>query len=185
MSVHKRVRNQKSKACPPCEPPAVDLCADLQDFYMCRRPSHPPSGGETLTEQSHKAHVDVNNIMARYTRSGVMEHIRRFEGQYADVSDMDYHEAMTKVADTKSMFEEMPSTMRRHFNDDVAQFLEFSVSENDPTAKLQAIAEEYRKQALGVGNGESIGDPNTPPGKAVHVDAQDSGKDPAGEGNGD
>lgn len=178
MSVQNSKSRRKSQACPA---PPRDLCADLQDFYMCRRPSHPPSGGETLTEQSHKAHVDVNNIMARYTRTGVMEHIRRFEGQYADVSDMDYHEAMSKVADAKSMFEEMPSTMRRHFDDDVAQFLEFSVTEDDPPATLQAIAEEYRKQALGQGNGESIGDPNTPPGKAVHEGAQGGGKEPAAE----
>lgn len=160
-----------------------DLCAGLQDFYMCRRRVSPPTGGETMTEQHHKAHVDVNNIMARYTRSGVMDHIRTFEGRYADITDMDYHESMTKVAEAKSMFEELPSTMRRHFSDDVSQFLAYCVQEDDPESGLQAIAEEYRKQALGIGNGESVGDKTVAAGTAAHAEGpQDADKDVGGEG---
>ena len=104
---------------------------------------------ETLTEQNHKAACDVNNIMARYTRTGVMDHIRQFEPVYSDFTPEDYHTSMNVVADAKTMFEELPSTMRRHFGDDVSAFLEFCSNTPDAAAELQGIAEEYRRQALG------------------------------------
>ena len=104
---------------------------------------------ETKTEQSHKAACDVNNIMARYTATGVMDHIRAFEPVYADVTTEDYQSAMNVVANAQTMFEELPSTIRRHFGDDVSQFLRFCAESPDPGGQLQGLAEEYRKRALG------------------------------------
>ena len=125
---------------------------ELNGFY---RPAHRRRvavkfPAETLTEQSHIARCDINNIMARYTKSGVLDHVRRFEPVYADMTEGDYHSALTQVAEAKTMFEELPSTIRRHFGDDVSRFLRYCDAEKDPAGGLQAIAEEYRKQALGI-----------------------------------
>ena len=109
-----------------------------------------------MTEQSHKAACDVNNIMARYTRTGVMEHIRQFEPVYSEVMPDDYHTSMNVVGEAKSMFEELPSTLRRHFGDDVSAFLDFCATSPDASGELQGLAEEYRKQALGIS--DTVGD---------------------------
>jgi phage internal scaffolding protein len=125
---------------------------------------------EGMTEQSHKAECDINNIMARYTKTGTLDHVRRYEGQYLDLPPDDFQEAQQKVADAKSMFEELPSQLRSHFGNDTMKFLDFCVSTRDPAGVLEDIAENYRKQALGIA--AESGD-----------DSQKSGKDAApGEG---
>ena len=105
---------------------------------------------ESMTEQSHKPSCDINNIMARYVATGTLDHARRYEGQYSDLTADDYHASMNKVAEAKSMFEELPSQVRRHFGNDVSAFLEFCTTAEDPAGQLGVIAEEYRKQTLGL-----------------------------------
>ena len=127
-----------------------DNAVELVGFY---RPAHRRRvsvtfPAETMTEQSHKKLCDINNIMARYTKSGVLDHVRRFEPVYSDVTEGDYLEAMNRVAAAKTMFEELPSTIRRHFGDDVATFLAFCDQSTDAPGELQAIAEEYRQRSL-------------------------------------
>lgn len=105
---------------------------------------------DSMTEQSHKSACDINNIMARYTKTGTLDHVRRYEGQYLDIPPGDFQEAENRVAEAKSMFEELPSQVRLHFSNDTSKFLEFCATQPNPPAQLAAIAEEYRKQALGV-----------------------------------
>lgn len=104
----------------------------------------------TLTEQNHKASCDINNILARYTKTGVLEHVREYEGQYADITVTDFHDAMNKVAAAKSMFEELPSQLRAHFRNDTSEFIDFCNKVDKPEQALSAIAEEYRREALGL-----------------------------------
>lgn len=135
---------------------------------------------ETLTEQSHKAACDVNNIMARYTATGVMEHVRQFEPVYGDMTADDYHASLTAVAEAKSMFEELPSTLRRHFGDDVARFLEFCDTTPNASDELQSLAEGYRKQAMGIPDAPA--DDSNPPGREAGAEGgQDTVTDDRGE----
>ena len=120
------------------------------DFTKFRRRVLTPVGKITMTEQNHKAACDVNNIMARYTKTGVMEHVRAFEPVYSDTTTDDYQNSMNVVADAKTMFEELPSSIRRHFGDDPSEFLEFCTTADDPVGDLQGLAEGYRKRALGI-----------------------------------
>lgn len=38
------------------------------------------------TDQSQKKEADVNNIMAKYIKTGIVNHLNRTPGQYADTS---------------------------------------------------------------------------------------------------
>ncbi len=82
-----------------------------------------PEGNRT--EQSHKKACDVNQIMKRYIKTGVIDHVKENAPRYMDVPAIDYTEAMAMVASADSMFEELPAQARRHFNNDPAQFLEY------------------------------------------------------------
>ena len=142
---------------------------------------------ETKTEQHHKAACDINNIMARYTKTGVLEHVRRFEPVYADVSADDYHESMNKVAAAKTLFEELPSAVRRHFGDDVSQFLHYCDATDNAAQGLQDIAEEYRRQSLGLdepqtGTQDTARTAGLPGRDAGSAPAQDGGMDAPSEG---
>lgn len=81
--------------------------------------------GESLTEQSHKNECDMNLILRDYARTGFMRHARENEGRYDDVSPMDFQEAMIVVAETKSLFEGLPSEVRKQFGNEPKAFLEY------------------------------------------------------------
>lgn len=77
------------------------------------------------TKQSHKKECDINNIMAKYQKTGLCSHIAKYEPSYQDAPDIDYHMAMNKIAQVDEVFMELPSTVRKHFENDPGKFLEF------------------------------------------------------------
>lgn len=93
--------------------------------------------GEGLTEQAHKDMCDINIILEDYARTGFMRHAKQHAGTYDDVSDVDFQDAMIKVANVKSMFEGLPSEVRKEFGHDPAYFLKYV---QDP-ANSKALAE--------------------------------------------
>ena len=110
-----------------------------------------------MTEQSHKAACDINNIMARYVKTGTLDHVRKYEPVYADVSPGEYHDAMNVIADTKTMFEELPSQLRRQFQNDPEEFLRFCATEEGAGEKLAAMAEAQRRASLGIDQANNDG----------------------------
>lgn len=81
----------------------------------------------TRTQQQFKDQVNVNNIMARYRRTGTIDHIRNVqEGAYADLSDLpDYQDALNTVIVAQSTFNNVPSDIRARFQNDPKQFIDF------------------------------------------------------------
>lgn len=79
----------------------------------------------TLTQQHSKDEVDINNIMKRYRKTGVIDHVAKHEGQYGVHNSIDYHEGMNVIAQANEMFAELPSQVRKEFQNDPAQFLDF------------------------------------------------------------
>ena len=98
---------------------------------------------EGMTEQHHKDECDINNIVRRYDRSGVIQHLRQVEGRYTDVTSVEFHEAMNIVASANSAFEELPSNIRAHFRNDPAAFMDFV---HDPNNKDQLVRMGLAKQ---------------------------------------
>lgn len=83
--------------------------------------------GESLTRQAHQQECDINQIMAKWQKTGIIEHVNEFEGQYGDFTDLpaDYQSALNQVMAAQEMFESLPSTVRRKFDNDPGKFLEF------------------------------------------------------------
>lgn len=81
--------------------------------------------GPGLTEQSHKDECDINLILEDYTRTGFIRHAKQNEGRYDDVTSVDFEAAMNTVASVKSMFETLPGIIRKEFNHNPSQFLDY------------------------------------------------------------
>lgn len=77
------------------------------------------------TKQSFKAECDINNIMARYQKTGVLDFTQKHEPRYGDVTGYEFQRAMLTIAHSKSMFAEMPSALRSRFKNDPREFLEY------------------------------------------------------------
>lgn len=78
-----------------------------------------------MCEQNHKKECDINHIMRKFQKTGVVEHVKKHSGKYADVPSGDYREAQETITTANTMFEELPSRARAKFNNDPFQFLEY------------------------------------------------------------
>lgn len=79
----------------------------------------------TLTQQHSKDEVDINNIMARYIKTGVLDHVTKYEAQYIETSECDYHQSMNIIRKADEMFLELPAKVRKQFDNDPGEFLSF------------------------------------------------------------
>lgn len=78
---------------------------------------------EKVTEQHHKKACDINNILAKYRKTGLIDHIQTYQGQYGNVTGADFQNAQNLVAEQKSIFEELPAEVRDQFDNDPANYL--------------------------------------------------------------
>lgn len=97
--------------------------------------------GSGRTRQSFKAECDINNIMQRFSRTGVFDSVNRQPGRYGDVSGFSYQAAMDLVVAAQAQFAELPSKVRNRFRNDPQEFLSFMENEEnrDEAIKLGLI----------------------------------------------
>lgn len=92
---------------------------------------------KSRTQQQFKEQVDVNNIVAKYKKTGEWLHLTRKNGVYADVSNItDYRESLDKVMQANAAFASLPSSIRVRFDNDPNQLLNFL---QDPNNYQEAV----------------------------------------------
>lgn len=71
--------------------------------------------------------VDINNIMRKYNRTGVLPDMIKLNPRYGDFSSaQDYHRAMNIIVHSREQFEGLPADVRKRFNNDPEAFLAFA-----------------------------------------------------------
>jgi len=105
---------------------------------------------DDLTQQEFKDESDINNIMARYMKTGQVDYVNKHQPQYADVDAIDFQEAMETVAQGKSLFAALPSAVRERFHNSPAEFLEFVNDEKNAieAAKMGLLSPEATARVL-------------------------------------
>lgn len=105
----------------------------------------PPNPGfennePSMTQQHFKDEADINNIMARYQKTGVLvdpltQTTRK--PMFDDFSELgDFRDHQQAVIDAQEMFMELPSRLRARFANDPAELLQWL---SDPANKDEAI----------------------------------------------
>ena len=79
----------------------------------------------SMTKQSFKDECNINKIMAKFQTTGALNHYAKHAPTYGDTTGVDYHDALNLVANANTMFEELPSSIRKRFDNDPEQFLKF------------------------------------------------------------
>ncbi len=82
------------------------------------------SVGESRTRQSMAKECDINNIMAKFQKSGAITHFAAHAGEYGFADSLTCHEALNVVTVGDRMFADLPSSLRERFQDPGA-FLDF------------------------------------------------------------
>lgn len=79
----------------------------------------------SLTRQDAKDECDINQIVDKFQRTGVIDHRNKYEAKYGFADSNDLHQAMNLITEAQQMFDELPSKARKRFNNDPGQFLDF------------------------------------------------------------
>jgi phage internal scaffolding protein len=93
--------------------------------------------GPGLAQQHFKDECDVNNILRKYQKTGLLDHVNRFQGDYADLSAVpDFQDSLNAVIDAQEAFMTLPSSIRKQFDNDPVQFLDFV---HDPSNRDEMV----------------------------------------------
>lgn len=100
---------------------------EIRYAYGPRRASVFHTGDDTKVQQNLRDQTDINRIMAKYNKTGILDHVSKYAGDYGDFSGVpDYRTALDKVASAQEMFMELPAVVRDRFGNDPAKFIEFA-----------------------------------------------------------
>lgn len=92
----------------------------------------PEGENEALTQQQFKDECDINNIMKRYSATGVLTHLNGREPEFGDfTSPVDFQAGLNTVIEAQAMFADLPSAMRERFANDPLKLLEFLADEKN------------------------------------------------------
>jgi len=107
---------------------------DTKKRPLSARPHAIKYSQPTMTKQSFKKACDINQIMLRYQKTGIVDHVAKHGASYLDLDGSTYLEHMNVVANAQTMFEELPSKARTYFDHDPVKFLDY-VSSGKATAE--------------------------------------------------
>lgn len=121
----------------------------------CQRPGKMNEDGSILykTEQHHKKECDVNLIIKKYDKQGIITHINRIEAEFGDLKGVDFKEAMDLITRSQGMFDQLPSEIRKRFQNTPEKLIEFMEnSDNRAEAiKLGLIRADWSEETDGLG----------------------------------
>lgn len=115
---------------------------DVRKFVQKSFPYNKEGRPIYVTEQGHKKECDVNEIIKKYDREGVITHVNRFEAMYADVSAISFENGLRIQQEISEKFMELPSEIRKRFENSPLEYLKFL---GDPRNNEEAIALGLRK----------------------------------------
>lgn len=83
------------------------------------------------TQQHHAGQVDINNIMAKCRKSGLLPQ-RGEPGFYGDFTSVeDYMTCMSRVLNAQKAFMTLPAEVRKEFDNSPGALLQFLADENN------------------------------------------------------
>jgi len=94
------------------------------------------------TKQAHRDECDVNKIIARYRKTGVIEHLNNNPQNYDYAPGVDFQEALELVQQGEDQFNSLPASIRTQFDNDPASFVDF-VSNPDNMDKMIEMGLAY------------------------------------------
>lgn len=106
--------------------------------------------GPSQADESQLESTDINNILKRYQKTGLLAHAIEMEPQYGDFSEStDYQAAMQTIATANQQFELLPANLRERFQNNPAKMLEFVANkENKEEAIKLGIIPQPKKEAI-------------------------------------
>lgn len=121
------------------------------------------SGDKSMTRQSEKESCDVNVIMRRYVKTGMLPEGFNAQGVFADVSEVGtYRDVVERIHQADRAFMSLPAALRKRFGHSPGEFLEF-VSDPANREELERLGLVKKPEAAPVSAPEPAAPPAAPP----------------------
>lgn len=107
--------------------------------------------GEAVTRQEFRDECDVNVLMAKYQKSGVLPQ-GRGTPQYGDFASLpEFMDAQNMISVAKEAFASLPAAVRLRFGNDPAQFVAFAEdADNLPQMRKWGLAPPAAAEPEGI-----------------------------------
>lgn len=97
------------------------------------------SFADSCTKQCFKDECNINLIMKRWEKSGVINHLNNNQPSYSDVSEfVDYQTSLNIIMRAQSAFMALPASIRARFSNDPQEFVNFCTNPANAT-ELQSL----------------------------------------------
>jgi phage internal scaffolding protein len=93
---------------------------------------------KSRTRQSEKDATDINLIVDKYQKTGVLSFAKEHAGQYGEVQPYDLQQAYEMIQNAEGMFTSLPSSVRKMMDNDPLKFMEF-VSDPSNAEKMYEL----------------------------------------------
>lgn len=89
-------------------------------------------GDVSRTRAEFQDECNINMIMKRYEKTGVITHYSKRQPVYLNLDEsIDFHHSMNLFVQAEAAFMRLPATVRKRFGNDAAEFVKFAeVPEN-------------------------------------------------------
>lgn len=104
--------------------------------------------GPGRTKQSFKDEVDINKIIKKHARTGMITHVNKKQPFYGDVSSIgSYQESLEIVRNAEELFGNMSAEIRNRFNNEPQEMIDFlaNPANKEEAIKLGMILEENKE----------------------------------------
>lgn len=98
----------------------------LRSTYYPHKRVQLVTDGPSPVKQSMAAECDINNIMRKNQKTGLITHVNQHNGSYDNlIAGGDYHDHLNACIEAQTAFDTLPAQIRNQFRNDPGAFLEF------------------------------------------------------------
>lgn len=103
---------------------------------------------KTRTQQQFAKDCNINNIIKKYKKTGVITHINTKTGVYADMTQMpSYQEALQTVIHGQNAFDQLPAALREKFEYNPQKMMDYlNDKQNDEEAIKLGLKQKTKKE---------------------------------------
>lgn len=105
--------------------------------YDASQPTSISFPEKTMAKQAFKDECNINTIMSKYQKTGLIEHVQKVQGAYGDFTSVqDYQLSLNQVIEAQEAFEALPAAVRKRFGNDPSHLMSFL---EDPSNLDEAV----------------------------------------------
>lgn len=106
-----------------------------------------------MTEQNHKDQCDVNKIIKKYDKNGIISHVSSMKAEFGDCPAVEYKEMQDRLVKMQGEFNKLPASIKKRFGNNPFSLIAFmdDAGNRDEAIKLGMIRSSWTDESDGMG----------------------------------